>query len=284
MEREIAEVLGDLAAQLRPGADPVGAREAVALIRGLPHGSDDLTDVAMKIAELRGAAADRALLARNDEVLREPRAVESDGLTGSLCTSLGQVRALGRAAQNCLERTSHYWEKFLSGGSDFWAVRRGGRLVAVVQNNRGTAQVIEAKGPRNRPLPLGDVQAVARFCVAAGLAIDRGCDDLLPQFAGPLVVGPRHVRIEDAVAVYAEWDRAVLIAVNSSGRLRPRCDRLALSFDADRPVAAAVIDGDTCAREVRQFGPKMLRRIVGAIALDQREPTLVQHRLLALAA
>ena len=80
-------------------------------------------------------------------------------------------------------------------------------------------------------------------------------------------------------ALYAEWPAAVRIDLGG-----PKGRVLSLTFDSAKPLARALREGDDPTEAVARFGPKALRRIVARVAMAQAEPTLVQHRLLALAA
>ena len=111
----------------------------------------------------------------------------------------------------------------------------------------------------------------------------------------------------DRIVVYAEWADAVRIDVSRGGgnghdeggdgdreddgeallmellddRGRPR---ILAAFDPVRPCANANLYGPDPRQVIAAFGAARLRRIVAGVALGCVEPTVVQHRLLALAA
>lgn len=90
------------------------------------------------------------------------------------------------------------------------------------------------------------------------------------------------------IAIYAEWPTAVRIDLSdSSSRMATfggSTEALALSFDPDRRCGESALEQGDPRQSIACFGRKRVRRIVRAIALDQTAPTLVQHRLLTLAA
>lgn len=303
-EREaaaLAEDLGDLVALLADVArveDP-GAAEAAAFLRGLPHpqeGSDDLVDAA---ETLLGRARTLRLLAGRRDLVRAPGEIGTGALVATRCRSLDAVIRLGREARNCLSHVERYWQRFSDGSLDLWALRGAGGPAAVFAVSQG--RIEEVFGPRNTVLGPEQVHAVAQLCARAGWVISDGCEGLLPQFAGPIRVGPLRLALGDQVAVYAEWADAVRIDMSRGNEddedgddeealLAALLDQapgphiLALAFDPARSCTDAILYGADPRPAVAAFGPARLRRIVANVALGCAVPTMVQHRLMALAA
>lgn len=297
-EQDRDELVEDLRARLADfgkvaslAADPKrpGAQEAAAFLRGLTHRRLSLRELRDDVAVLLDRARRLSLRARTDEVLRSPADFAAGDLIGTRCGSVREIIGLGQEARNCLAENETYWEGFVSGQTDIWSLRREDRLVAVLKVQRGGACVVEAKGPGNQPIGFHDARDVALFCEASGLTISRGCEGLLPNYASPFVIEPRVVPLGQEVALYAEWPAAVRIDLSGGVELLEDWDGrtrriLALAFDPARPLAVAVLDGPDPRDAVKAFGRKALRRIVRIAAMEQVTPSLVQHRLLALAA
>ena len=98
--------------------------------------------------------------------------------------------------------------------------------------------------------------------------------------------------LDDCVAEYAEWTNAVRIDFGSELVDREITDFamdnlrviLSLTFDPATSCAAEILDSRDPRDAICTFGKKRLRKIMKIIALNEITPTLVQHRLLALAA
>lgn len=264
------------------------AREAAAVLRGLPHHRGDLRSLGHQAAGLIERAGVAGLRARRHEALRPPAAVAAGPLVGTRCVSIEEVMRLGRRARNCLATRDESWRRLAEGERDYWSLREGDRLVAVLEVGRPGGEVVEALGPANATVGLRDARDVARFCEAAGLRIGAGCAGLLPGFAAEPVVAPTVVEVGGRVALYAEWPAAVRVDLGGEagtwwgGQGPARV--LALAFDPGRPLAEAILGGDDPRGAVAGFGRRRLRRIVGSVARGHATPTLVQHRLLALSA
>lgn len=265
------------------------AQEAAAFLRGLTHRWPSLSELRHEVAALLERERSIALRARMDETVRSPSEIRAGRLTGTCCQSVRQIVDLGREARNCLAVNERYWEGFVSGGLDIWSLRSGSRLVTVLKVKRDKGCVVEAEGPGNQPVGLHDARDVALFCQAAGLAIGRNCNGLLADYAAQFLVEPRVVPLGREVAVYAEWPTAVRIDLSGGVELSEDWDgrsrrMLTLAFDPACPLVAAVLHGPDPRDAVEAFGRKALRRIVQSVAMEQAVPSLVQHRLLALAA
>ena len=301
-EREAAaltEDLGDLVALLAQVARIAGpgAAEAAAFLRGLPHRRYDLSDLTEAAETVLDRARTLRLLAGRHALVRAPAEVGADGLVAIRCRSLDAVIRLGREARNCLADLERYWQRFDHGDLDLWAVREADTLVAVLAV-AGT-RVREAFGPGNAVVPLDRVQAVARVCARAGWTVHDGCEGLLPEYVGPILVGPLRLTVDDRVVAYAEWADAVRIDMSGGaddgadgevaflmdmldGIRRPRT--LALASDPVQPCADAILYGPDPRPAVAAFGIDRLRSVVAGVALGRAVPTVVQHRLMALAA
>jgi|TARA_R100001369_G_scaffold91609_1_gene133406 hypothetical protein len=262
---------------------------ANAFLRGLSHTRqrdlDELLSGALKLVDQAEIAAFRA---QRHEVLRDPVRIMVGPLIGSPCVSIGDVMQLGREAQNCLADNRDYWEEFRSGDYDFWSLRQEDRLIAVLKVEKGENQVVEALGPSNNTIGINDVRQVATFCKEAGLRIGAKCDGLCADYAAPFQVEPTLIKIKGRFAIYAEWPTAVRIDMrkeDASGlAFLYQTKVLELSFDSQRSCVDMVFEGQNHLHEVKAFGRKELRKIVRHVAMCQTNPTLVQHRLLALAA
>lgn len=227
-------------------------------------------------------------------MLRQPAVVPVGSLTGTRCVSVDDIIRLGREARNCLADQEGLWSAFVEGRTDVWSLRDGGRLVAVIEASQG-GRIMEVLGPANRPIGLAEAGLVARFCMTAGLTLPGPGSNLLPEFADQAVIDRRTVRLGKRVAVYSEWPTAVRIdlSVKAGGADVMRAlygdgagieHTLALSFDPALSCAEAIMGDDNPREAIRRFGRKNLRRIVGTVAMGDVNPSLVQHRLLALAA
>lgn len=289
----------DWAEELGPLAEVVSARgpgwrEAASFLRGLPHQDRSLDDLRREARGLLRRAESAALRARRDEALRQPANVAVKSLTGTRCVSVQDIIRLGREAGNCLTDNEEHWKTFVEGQTDVWSLRQEGRLIAVIEAAQD-GRVTEVLGPGNQPIGPAEAGPVASFCRAAGLTLTGSGSNLRPEFADPAVIDRRVVRLGRRIAVYSEWPTAVRIdlsvtAGNENGRrasFGEPCgiDRtLALSFDPARSCAEAVLGDDDPRDAIRRFGRKRLRRIVGTVAMGDVLPSLVQHRLLAMAA
>ena len=285
----LVEELKEVAALAAKPNHPL-AGEIVALLRGLSHRRDDMGNLKQEVMELTCRAVRAAFRAKRHDLLRNAATVKTDGLQGTLCVSLGQIVRLGRQSQNCLAENVDYWQRFVSGALDIWALREGDRLVAVLAVERDKSCVSEALGPGNVCLALEEAQRVARFCARAEWTIGARCEGLLPDFAGPILVGPLRTMIGKRVVLYAEWQHAVRIDMSppleedSHFFYADRNKVLTLVFDPAKPCADEILAGPDPREAVCRFGAKWLRKIVSSVALGQAAPTLVQHRLLVLAA
>ena len=142
---------------------------------------------------------------------------------------------------------------------------------------------------------MSNASAVAVFCQAAGFDLHDGNFYILPGFAETPLIAGRVITLGTRIAVYAEWPTAVRIDLSSPAggrndwRRALRADEgpeqtLALSFDPCQTCGEALLDAKDPRSAVKPFGRKKIRRIMPQPTLETREPTLVQHRLLALAA
>ena len=266
----------------------VTQRNAAAFLKSLPHRRGTIRDLCREAWRLIEQAETAALRARRHELLRRPAQLSAGRLHGTRCVSINEVARLGRTARNCLSNNEDYWKQFASGKIDIWSLHDGDRLVAALEVKRASNEVVEAFGPSNATIGLHDVREVTQFCMVAGFAIGRGCEGLLTEFATPYLVAPRVIEDGKRIAIYAEWPTAVRIDLSaSSGRetlFGGSTETLALSFDPDRRCGESALEQGDPRQLIVRFGRKRVRRIVRAIALDQTAPTLVQHRLLALAA
>lgn len=293
-EEDFEELLAALSQVGAIAAEGEGlSGEAAAFLRGLPHRALSERDLWIAANDLTERHAVARLWTRRDEPMRAPLRIEDEVAVAVRCATISEIIRLSREARNCLKEKDH-WTAFAREEANVWSVRAEGRLLAVLWADRA-GRVTEIRAPSNATVPVADVQAVARLCVRAGLDLG-GCEgDVLPAFAeAPRLV--RWVRVKDRVAVYAEWQGAVRIDLGceADGRrgwplftIGPASDpdrTLALGFDAAVPCGAGALGEDGPGRAVRRFGRKWVRRVVGAVALEETAPSLVQHRLLALAA
>ncbi len=271
-------------------SDGALAAEAAALLRGLTHGREDIDGISSSAQALLGRVEIAALRARRHEALRQPVDVAAGSLVGTKCVSIEDITRLGREARNCLADDEEYWKSFASGRIDIWSLRDGNRLVAILEA-RQDGRVTEVFGPRNAPIKLVAVSQVAAFCEVAELELEAGLD-LLPDFAASPLIARRVVMLKSRIALYAEWPTAVRIELSSkAGGLRALLGSedgpertLTLSFDPEKSCAEMILGAADPRKAVKRFGRKQLRRILQNVALDQTVPSLVQHRLLALAA
>lgn len=288
---EVEDVLDDLGklAAIIPLGGPV-ADEAKAFFRGLPHQKVSLEEVGRSAHRLIRRRDFLSLQARRDEQMRSTERVTTAPLVGQRCESIKDIIRLGREAKNCLTDCTEYWEKFAADQIDIWYVRDGNRLVAILEVKRAHNCVVEAHGPSNKAIGIQDVRHVALFCVEAGFNIGPDCDGLLPDYAAPFLVEPRLVEVGKQIAIYAEWPTAVRIDMSATRRVRGRrrfggaAETLMLSFDPDQACGASALGENDPRLVISVFGRKEVRKIVRTIALTQVAPSLVQHRLLALAA
>lgn len=304
---DLAEDLDDLVALLAEMArlEGPGVGEARAFLRGLPHRRAGLRALIYDAETVLHRTETLQLLAGRRALVREPIEITGNGLVATRCRSLDAVIRLGQEARNCLADHERYWRRFAAGELDVWALRGGDGLAAVLAVSEG--RVEEAFGPRNAVIGLVEAGAVARFCARMGWAIGEDCEGLLPQYAGAIRIGPLRLSLGGRVALYAEWADAVridlsrrhadaggagdneeeedeepLLAALLDATPGPRI--LALAFDPARPCADAILYDADPRGAVTAFGAAALRRIVADVALGCAEPTVVQHRLLALAA
>lgn len=291
LNSDLRETLKDLAyiAQVAAGCGS-NAPEAESFLRGLPHIRPDEIQIANRAESLREAEEVNRLQVRRHEVLREATTHHGLGLIGTRCVSLDEVIALGRGARNCLKHDAEHWRRFMGGQSDFWVLRDGDRIAAVLESRCSDGRLLQAQAPGNAEIARCDSRPVAAFCLAAGLRVGQeDFPDLQPEFIpDPLL--SQTVIYRDWIATYDEWPDAVRIAVAgpSSRPFRSRRFRrnrkLVMTIPNDRPVAVAIVEGQDLPALVEEFGKKTLRKIVSQVALAQTTPSLVQHRLLALAA
>jgi hypothetical protein len=187
-----------------------------------------------------------------------------------------------------LANNGYYWEDFVAGKIDIWSICEGHQLVAVLSVKRATNQVNEARGPLNRNIALRHIHHVALFCRKARFSISTQCEGLLAEYAESPILGPRIVVLDKCIAEYAEWPNAVRIdIVGAEYPGWPMSNRymiLSVSFDSALSCAREILTGRNHQEAMREFGAKRLRKIVQNVALDEVTPTVVQHRLLALAA
>ena len=263
-------------------------RNAAAFLKSLPHRRGTIRDLGREAWRFIEQAETAALRARRHEIIRPSAHISAGPLHGTRCVSIDEITQLGRMARNCLSDNEGYWKQFASGKIDIWSLHDGDRLVAALEVKRASNEVAEAFGPTNATIGLHDVREVTQFCMVAGFGIGRGCEGLLTEFATPYLVEPRVIEDGKRIAIYAEWPTAVRIDLSdSSGRMgmfRGSTETLALSFDPDRRCGESALEQGDPRHSIVRFGRKRVRRIVRAIALDQMAPTLVQHRLLTLAA
>ena len=284
---DVLDDLGKLAATIPLGGSV--ADEAKAFFRGLPHQQISLEEIGRGARNLIRRAEFLALQARRDEQMRPKARVTALPLVGQRCESIKDIIRLGREAKNCLTDRTEYWEKFAADQIDIWHIRDGNRLVAILEVKRAQNCVVEAHGPSNKAIGIQDVRHVALFCAEAGFNIGPDCDGLLPDYTAPFLVEPRLVEIGKQIAIYAEWPTAVRIDMSAT-RVRGRrrfggtTETLMLSFDPDQACGASALGENDPRQAISVFGRKEVRKIVRAIALTQVAPSLVQHRLLALAA
>ncbi len=254
-------------------------------LRGLSHTRqrdfDDLLSVSRELVDRTETAE---LRAHRYDVIRGPVNIVVGRLAGSLCVSIDNIMRLGREARNCLDDNPDYWKEFRAGDVDFWALRQDDRLIAILKVERRENLAVEALGPSNTTIGLKDVRQVAIFCKEAGLQIGTNCDGLRAEYAMPFEVSPMPVKIKGRVAIYAEWATTVRIDMCREDAPFYRNEVIELSFDPQRSCVDMVIDGQSQLHEIKTFGRKKLRKIIQHIAMCQTKPTLVQHRLLALAA
>ena len=290
-EEDFEELLAALSQVGAIAAEGEGlSGEAAAFLRGLPHRTLSERHLRIEANNLTERHAVARLWTRRDEPMRAPMRIEDEGAVAVRCATISEIIRLSREARNCLKEEKH-WTAFARKEVDVWSVRAKGRLLAVLRADR-VGQVTEIRAPSNATVPVADVQAVARLCVRAGLDLSGCKGDVLPAFAeAPRLV--RWVRVKDRVAVYAEWPGAVRIDLGFDTRGWPLLNigqtsdpsrTLALGFDITVPCGAEVLGEDGLGSAVRRFGRKWVRRVVGAVALEETAPSLVQHRLLALAA
>ncbi len=286
---EVEAVLDDLekmAALVAVGGP--ASDEAKAFLRGLRHQKLDLDQISGHAHTLNERSEYLALQARRDEQLRPAKSFTSFPLVGHRCESIREIIRLGREAKNCLADEKEYWEKFAAELIDIWHIRDGNRLVAILEVKRAQNRVVEAYGPSNMAIRIQEVRHVALFCAEVGFNIGPNCSGLLPDYTAPFLVEPKLVEVGKQIAIYAEWPTAVRIELSAPSarglrRVGRRAETLTLSFDPDQPCGTAAFGESDPRREISAFGRKEVRKIVRAVALTQVAPTLVQHRLLALA-
>lgn len=267
------------------------ATDAATFLRGLAHRREKIDDINAATRTFLERTETAALRARRHEALRQPVDVAMDALVGAKCVSIDDIIKLGREARNCLADKEDYWKSFASGRTDIWSLRDGNRLVAVLQAKVG-GFVTEVFGPKNIPIGVVGASRIVAFCKAAGLQLEGAGLDLLPDFAGPLLIAPRVVMLKSRIALYAEWPSAVRIDLSGkTGGSRAFLasedgpDRiLTLSFDPEKSCAEEILGATDPREAVNRFGRKRLRQIVQNISLGQTVPSLVQQRLLTLAA
>jgi hypothetical protein len=269
------------------------AREAGVFLGGLAHRrGGDLDGPSRWACVFLQYARIAALKAGRNETLREPAEILAGSLVASRCISLDEVIGTGRSLNNCLRENADLWEEFASGKIDFWSLREDAKIIAVLAVNRASKRVVEARGHLNRNIALRHIHGVALFCRKADFSISKDCNGLLAEYADYPVLGPKIVVLDDCVAEYAEWTNAVRIDFGSELVDREITDFamdnlrviLSLTFDPATSCAAEILDSRDPRDAICTFGKKRLRKIMKIIALNEITPTLVQHRLLALAA
>lgn len=281
---EIEDLLDDFArlATIAAEGGPL-AREVGRFLRGLAHGRKDLGDLGGAARRLLKRRENVVLRANRHRALRQPNSVVAGSLNGVRCVSIEDIIRLGREARNCLADTQEYWKSFFEGQTDIWSLRNGDRLVAVLETDQNST-VKGVFGPANEPTGPAEAHGIARFCEVAGLSLERTDLDLLPEFAAPAVVDNRVILLGRRVAFYSEWHEAVRIDLcEGMGRSR-RLQTLTLAFDPRLTCAEEILCGRDRRVAIERFGRKKVRKIVQEVALSQAAPSLVQHRLLALAA
>lgn len=269
--------------------DPV-SYQAARLLRSLAHGATRLNQLCGVAAELEHQARRDRLRRNRDLPMRSPLVLCEGNITGTRCATINDIVKLGRETRNCLnDSVDKYHFAFAQSRTDIWALRDGDRLVAVLEVSLPRNSVLQVRGPRNFSLTLDDARDVARFCRAAALKVGKTCDGLRPYYADAPLLGPVAIEVDGSVSLYAEWHEGVRIEGYQDGD-RAWMDfflgenLFELSFDLSRPLGVELATSPEPAKAAKKFGKKRLRRIVARVALNQLQPTIVQHRLLALAA
>jgi hypothetical protein len=229
-----------------------------------------------------------SLKARRHENLREPAEIGAGALVATRCSSLDAIIGLGRSLQNCLAQNNYHWEEFVSGKIDIWSLRVDSQLVAVLAVKKASNRISEARGPFNKIISVRHIQDVALFCRKADFSIPADCEGLLAEYAENPMLGPKIVVLDDCIAEYAEWSNSVRIDIVDQDYhgwpISIGYNVLSLVFDPAVSCAREILDGRNLPDTVKSFGGERLRQIVQTIAMDEATPSLVQHRLLALAA
>ena len=280
--RELVSTLTKLAKMASTDKTCPFAHEASSLLKGMAHRNDGMDHLEVDCEHLLQKKSRAVLLAGRCEIVRDTAPISFERLEAVPCRSLDDVISLGKEATNCLANWMEHWESFTKNRKDFWSIRRGGKLVGVLSMSNNEVEEIFASN--NKVLAYDDSIAVARFCAAAGWTLKAGCEGILPQFAGPVIVGPTRLLFGNWIAIYIEWETAVRIDLSkdpSHPWLREPTSLL-LAFDQDRPLADMVLNGAGPRSEVSDFGKKRLRKVMHQVAMGQHTPTLVQHRLMAL--
>lgn len=262
--------------------------DAAAFLRGLPHRAGELDEIGTAAWQITDRAQVAALRARRYEALRQSAEVTAGDLIATLCVSIDAVIRLGREAGNCLAKSETHWRRVAEGESDIWSIRNGNRVVAVLEVDRNDRRVMQAQGPGNVAISARDIHQVAQFCRTSEFSVDEDCDGLLSEFADDPVVGPTVVVVKGQVALYVEWPHAVRIDVmakRGSMEFRRACTlTLALAFNPGLSCGEDLLVTPGLDEKIKLLGRRKVRRVVQAVALAGPGPTLVQHRLLALAA
>ncbi len=74
-----------------------------------------------------------------------PQTICGGALTGTLCTALREVRALGREGRNCPARCNDSHTAVLRGDDEIWVPRNAHGIIALLRvKTRPTPMVIEA--------------------------------------------------------------------------------------------------------------------------------------------
>lgn len=116
------------------------------------------------------------LSTRQDERLTMPQTICGGALTGTLCTTLREVRALGREGRNCLARWNDSHTAVLRGDDQIWIPRNAQGIIAILRvKTRPTPMVIELLRPHNRFVVSGAGEDLIRWLTRAALQVGQNC-------------------------------------------------------------------------------------------------------------